>query len=152
VFDDDVANGGSAAQRFERHLRSQKNMPGARVAWSPIAEITGQGPGDGRQQRQRERHAGLGPHERSGAPVDVIHRKPNRFNGTAAMDAHQQQKCVVALSNACGSVDRLQQALDILPGQGAPRTLISGLYRGVSAGRPGMHVNYDLSHRRKKPS
>jgi hypothetical protein len=42
VFDDDVANGGSAAQRFERHIRSQKNMPGARVARSPSAEITGQ--------------------------------------------------------------------------------------------------------------
>src|SRR6516162_7842843 len=94
VFDDDVANRGSAAQRFERHIRSQKNMSGARVAWSPIAEITGQGLGDGRQQRQGERHASLGPHEleRGGTPVDVIHLKPDRFSGAATMNAHHQQK------------------------------------------------------------
>src|SRR6516225_7730405 len=127
ALEDNVANGGPAGQWFERHLRSQKNMPGARVAWSPIAEITGQGLGDGRQQRQGERHASLGPHEleRGGTPVDVVHLKPDCFSGAAAMNAHHQQKCVVASSITCGGVDCLQQAPDILPGQGAPRTLIS---------------------------
>src|SRR6516164_5033130 len=109
VLEDDVANGGPAVQWFERHLRSQKNMPGARVARSPIAEITGQGLGGGRQQRQGERHASLGPREleRGGTPVDVVHRKPDRFTLAAAIDTHHQQKSVVAPAIACRGIDRL---------------------------------------------
>src|SRR5215472_3401949 len=109
VLEDDVANGGPAGQWFERHLRSQKDMAGVRVAWPPIAEITSQGLGDGWQQRQGERHASLGPHEleRGGTPVDVVYRKPDRFTGAAAIDTHHQQKSVVARAIACRGVNCL---------------------------------------------
>src|ERR1039458_8906816 len=92
VLDDDVADRGRTAERFERHPRPQKDMSSTRVAWSPIAEITGHGFGDRRQQWQRERHAGLGAHEleRGGAPVDVVHLKPNCFAGAAAINRSEE--------------------------------------------------------------
>ena len=58
----------------------------------------------GRQQRQRERHAGLRPHdpERGGVPVDVLELQPDHLPGAEAVDAHHQQERVVAQASRCG--------------------------------------------------
>ena len=72
MLDDDVADGRGTAQRTERHLHLDEDMPGRGVRRPTVAQVERQRLGDGRQQRQREGDAGLRAHdpERGGIPVE----------------------------------------------------------------------------------